>query len=458
MPLPQVRRCTAFACPQLTHKLLAPISRRGARWSVIIVLLDSVSGRSGPCHCRAGRTRPGSVTACAVSKGALRRWKTGRRPLPLHRRGLRPNLKPARRNRPCVQSLQSELRQSRRHFRRRRLHLRRLRPHPRRRHVRPRPRRSQVRPLPSSPAPSAPVSSAAPTRDIGFEERFGTRWVVWVGGVALALGGVFLVRYTIEQGLIGPRVRIMLGALLALALIAAGEWQRRSEQSSGAAQSAVGKYSGHSDRGRHHRCLCDRLCGLRALRLPAAADRLRSSRRGGVAMPGRRFAARARARRSRHRRRLSGADAGRVRPSRITGRSTSTSPSSTLRLSRWRAIGCGAGSRSPRLCSARCGRCREPTLVSAPSRALGAHVFHAVTGFALVATFLVCGLLYGPPSDPGEIDHVSSLRAVDLSLDRHDPRAGEPARSRSRSRPSSFSPSRLSASPGAPRPRPPPCR
>jgi uncharacterized membrane protein len=61
---------------------------------------------------------------------------------------------------------------------------------------------------------------------IGFEERFGTRWVVWVGGIALALGGVFLVRYSIEQGLVGPGVRIMLGGLLAAALIVAGEWQR----------------------------------------------------------------------------------------------------------------------------------------------------------------------------------------------------------------------------------------
>jgi uncharacterized membrane protein len=79
-------------------------------------------------------------------------------------------------------------------------------------------------PLPTPPlprpvatsVPSSTTSSAAPasSRDIGFEERFGTRWVVWVGGVALALGGIFLVRYTIEQGLIGPRVRIMLGALL----------------------------------------------------------------------------------------------------------------------------------------------------------------------------------------------------------------------------------------------------
>src|SRR5512135_1939132 len=60
-------------------------------------------------------------------------------------------------------------------------------------------------------APAAPPRAAAPPPRPGplsFEERFGTRWVVWVGGVALALGGIFLVRYTIQQGLIGPGVRI----------------------------------------------------------------------------------------------------------------------------------------------------------------------------------------------------------------------------------------------------------
>jgi len=61
-------------------------------------------------------------------------------------------------------------------------------------------------------------------------ERFGTRWVVWVGGLALALGGVFMVRYSIEQGWIGPGVRVGLGALLAAALVVAGEWLRRSER------------------------------------------------------------------------------------------------------------------------------------------------------------------------------------------------------------------------------------
>jgi hypothetical protein len=53
--------------------------------------------------------------------------------------------------------------------------------------------------------------------------------VVWIGGLALALGGIFLVQYSIEAGLIGPGVRVFLGGLLAAALIAAGEWTRRRE-------------------------------------------------------------------------------------------------------------------------------------------------------------------------------------------------------------------------------------
>ena len=52
---------------------------------------------------------------------------------------------------------------------------------------------------------------------MSFEERLGTQWAVWVGGIALALGGIFLVRYSIEQGLLGPGVRVTLGALLAIA-------------------------------------------------------------------------------------------------------------------------------------------------------------------------------------------------------------------------------------------------
>ncbi len=81
----------------------------------------------------------------------------------------------------------------------------------------------------TTPPPLPPLPPAEP----GFEERIGTRSVVWVGGLALALGGFFLVRYSIEAGLLGPGVRTILGGLFACALLAAGEWTRRKESVSG---------------------------------------------------------------------------------------------------------------------------------------------------------------------------------------------------------------------------------
>src|SRR5215208_1191052 len=78
------------------------------------------------------------------------------------------------------------------------------------------------------PLPEAPAKS--------FEERFGASWVVWIGGLALALGGIFMVQYSIEAGLVGPGVRVFLGGLLATCLVAAGEWTRRREFSVGLAQ------------------------------------------------------------------------------------------------------------------------------------------------------------------------------------------------------------------------------
>lgn len=80
-----------------------------------------------------------------------------------------------------------------------------------------------------TPASAAP-EPARPRRSL--EEALGTRWTVWVGGVALALGAVLLVRYSIEQGVFGPGVRVSFGALLALALAASGEWLRRRDPES----------------------------------------------------------------------------------------------------------------------------------------------------------------------------------------------------------------------------------
>jgi uncharacterized membrane protein len=86
----------------------------------------------------------------------------------------------------------------------------------------------EAEPTPAPEETPGPPAAIAPATTL--EERLGTRWAVWIGGLALALGGVLLVRYSIEQGIFGPGVRVALGALFALALVAAGEWFRRSER------------------------------------------------------------------------------------------------------------------------------------------------------------------------------------------------------------------------------------
>ena len=79
-------------------------------------------------------------------------------------------------------------------------------------------------------APPAEQAAAAPSakKKADIETALGTRWAVWVGGVALALGGLFLVRYTIESGILGPGVRIALAVLFGLVLAAGGEFIRRT--------------------------------------------------------------------------------------------------------------------------------------------------------------------------------------------------------------------------------------
>ncbi|MEJ1157809.1 DUF2339 domain-containing protein [Prosthecomicrobium sp. N25] len=82
-------------------------------------------------------------------------------------------------------------------------------------------------PLVAGTVPPVAPRPAAPGR--GLEETLGTRWTVWIGGLALALGGIFMVKYSIEQGYFGPAARIAMAGLFAAALLAAGEYLRRHE-------------------------------------------------------------------------------------------------------------------------------------------------------------------------------------------------------------------------------------
>jgi uncharacterized membrane protein len=79
------------------------------------------------------------------------------------------------------------------------------------------------------PAAIAAPEAAAAAPVESLESRIGGRWPVWVGGLALALGGYFLVQYSIEAGLLSPAVRLTLAAAFGLVLGIAGEVIRRRE-------------------------------------------------------------------------------------------------------------------------------------------------------------------------------------------------------------------------------------
>ena len=88
------------------------------------------------------------------------------------------------------------------------------------------------RDLPVSESPATPVAATDPDppghRDVGglFEQWVAGRLLVWVGGIALAVAGLFLIRHSIDIGLVTPPVRMMIAAGFGLVLIAAGELAR----------------------------------------------------------------------------------------------------------------------------------------------------------------------------------------------------------------------------------------
>ena len=52
-------------------------------------------------------------------------------------------------------------------------------------------------------------------------------WMVWVGGISVALAGVYLVQYSIDQGLLTPWTRVVLATLAGFAMHALAAWLGR---------------------------------------------------------------------------------------------------------------------------------------------------------------------------------------------------------------------------------------
>jgi uncharacterized membrane protein len=256
------------------------------------------------------------------------------------------------------------------------------------------------------PLPDIPMAKPPPLPQPGpgFEERIGTRWVVWVGGLTLALGGFFMVRYSIDAGLLGPGVRTLLGGAFALALLAAGEWTRRKESISSiealpianipAILTAAGTsvafatvYAAYALYGFLAPATAFVLLGMVALGTLAAALL------HGPALAG------------------LGVAAAFVTPVLVS----SSKPDfwalyvylaivtaaafglARIRLWRWLAVTTIVFALLWTFPCLQCG----PSMI-AP------HAFHVIAGFLLASLLVVCGFMFGPPADDGRIESISS--------------------------------------------------
>ena len=63
----------------------------------------------------------------------------------------------------------------------------------------------------SAAPPLAPVPATTPRTPSRWEQMLAENWLVWLGGVTLALGGAFLVKLSIDYGLLTPAVRVVAG-------------------------------------------------------------------------------------------------------------------------------------------------------------------------------------------------------------------------------------------------------
>ncbi|MFZ1737748.1 DUF2339 domain-containing protein [Sphingorhabdus sp.] len=77
------------------------------------------------------------------------------------------------------------------------------------------------------PSTVDPVELPQRSASWSFEELVGGKLPIWIGGIALVFAGFFLVRYTIDAGLLGPGTRSVLATIFAFLLIAGSQWGGR---------------------------------------------------------------------------------------------------------------------------------------------------------------------------------------------------------------------------------------
>ncbi len=98
----------------------------------------------------------------------------------------------------------------------------------------PAPAKAKTKPATSAQKKIATAASSktAQPKPEGFfsalERSLSGNWLVWVGALVLALGGVLMVKYTIEVINFGPWLRLGTGVFAGIAMLASGHWLKQN--------------------------------------------------------------------------------------------------------------------------------------------------------------------------------------------------------------------------------------
>ncbi|WP_438971740.1 DUF2339 domain-containing protein, partial [Methylophaga sp.] len=60
-----------------------------------------------------------------------------------------------------------------------------------------------------------------------WQQHMIDNWMTWLGGISVGLAGIFMVKYSINMGLLGPKAQITMAILTGIALHVAADWLRR---------------------------------------------------------------------------------------------------------------------------------------------------------------------------------------------------------------------------------------
>lgn len=81
-------------------------------------------------------------------------------------------------------------------------------------------------------AEPTPVQTAQPQARPRWQQHLIDNWMTWLGGISVGLAGIFMVKYSVNMGLLGPKAQITMAILSGIGLHIAADWLRQRQGSS----------------------------------------------------------------------------------------------------------------------------------------------------------------------------------------------------------------------------------